>query len=229
MTRTVFVALAFGAVAVAVTGPASAQEAVRVDQASPDSQGPMTLERVHDSWAIAPDFKMTRLDGASRALTGGYVGRIFDDTLLIGGAGYWLPDNSINRKLAYGGAVVEWREHPGDGPIGFAIKGLVGFGQSTMTSTVNLVDNRYGPFLDRDRSPSAQATTAIIRFDQGFFVAEPQAELLIGLARNVRLNCGVGYRAVGAANGVENRLRGVSGGIGLEFGGASWGSVRARP
>ena len=32
---------------------------------SQQSQGPMTVERVHNTWAIAPDFKVTKVDGTT--------------------------------------------------------------------------------------------------------------------------------------------------------------------
>jgi hypothetical protein len=222
MTRSGIVTRTLAALTVicTVTAVAAAQDRNAVAQGP---QGPMTVEQVRDGFAIAPDGKVTRLDGSSRTLVGGYGGWVFDDTLLVGAGGYWLPDGSSNRKLAYGGAVIEWRHHPAAGPIAFGIRGLAGYGQATLTSTVNLVnDGGYGPFGSFDRMMPATTTTAVVRFDQGFFVFEPQAELVVNLARRLRLTGGLGYRAIGDANGMENRLRGVSGGIALEIGGTSY-------
>jgi hypothetical protein len=96
-----------------------------------------------------------------------------------------------------------------------------------MTSTVTLVSYGppYGPvpFAGPSQMPpvTATTTTALVRFDQGFFVFEPQAELVVSLARWLRLTGSLGYRAIGDASGMENRLRGASGGLSLEFGGTS--------
>ena len=38
---------------------------------SQQSQGPMTIECVHNTWAIAPDFKVTKVDGTTGRLAGG--------------------------------------------------------------------------------------------------------------------------------------------------------------
>lgn len=222
MTRSGIVTRTLATVTImcAVTAVGAAQDRNAVAQGT---QGPMTVEQVRDGFAIAPDVKVTKLDGSSRTLVGGYGGWVFDDALLVGAGGYWLPDGSSNRKLAYGGAVIEWRHHPAAGPVAFGIRGLAGYGQATLTSTVNLVNGGgYGPFGSFDRMMPATTTTALVRFNQGFFVFEPQAELVVNLARWLRLTGGLGYRAIGDANGMENRLRGVSGGISLELGGTSY-------
>jgi hypothetical protein len=225
MTRTGIVSHTLAALAMMCAVPAVAGAQAGTGQGG---QGPMTVEQARDGFAIAPDVKVTRLDGSSRALTGLYGGWVFDDTVLVGAGGYFLPDSSSNRKLAYGGAVVEWRQHPTLGPITFGLRGLAGYGQATMTSTVNLVSYGppYGPFpfAGPNQMPPATTTTttALVRFDQGFFVFEPEAELVVSLARWLRLTGSLGYRAIGDASGMENRLRGASGGLALEFGGTSY-------
>ena len=37
------------------------------------TQGPMTIERVHSGLLVAPDFKVTRFDGRTSELVGAYV------------------------------------------------------------------------------------------------------------------------------------------------------------
>ena len=222
MTRMGIVTRTLTALAItcAVSAAAAAQGANAVEQGA---QGSMTVEQVRDGFAIAPDVRVTRLDGSSRTLAGAYGGWVFDDTLLVGAGGYWLTDASSNRKFAYGGAVLEWRQHPALGPIAFGIRGLAGYGQATMTSTVSLLnDDGYGPIGRMPPATTTTVTTALVRFDQGFFVVEPQAELVVSLARWARLTCSLGYRAIGDANGMANRLRGASGGVALEFGGTSY-------
>ena len=56
---------------------------------------------------------------------------------------------------------------------------------------------------------------------EGFFVAEPEANLLVNLTRHLRLTAGVGYRLIGGARSADDRLRGVSGGVALQIGGGA--------
>jgi hypothetical protein len=220
-SRLVALAIACAVPEVAAAQGASAVQPNAVQQNAP---GPMTVEEVHDGFAIAPDVRVTRLDGSTRTLGGLYGGWVIDDTVLVGAGGYFLTNGSSNSKFAYGGAVVEWRQHPSLGPITFGIRALAGYGQATLTSTVNLVSYGYSPLAGPNQipPPAPTTTTAVVRFDEGFFVFEPQAELVVSLARWARLNVGVSYRAIGDADGMENRLRGASGGVALELGGSSY-------
>ena len=103
-------------------------------QSPPSAQGPMIIERVHNGFAAAPDFKVSRFDGSDARLAGGYAGWVLDDTLLLGGGGYTLTNTSRAHKMAYGGAVVGWLAR-GDAPIGFGLRGLFGGGQATLAAT----------------------------------------------------------------------------------------------
>src|SRR5947207_214998 len=89
------------------------------------SQGPMIIEQVHNGFAAAPDFKVSRFDRSDARLAGGYGGWVVDDTLLLGGGGYWLTNNSRAHKMAYGGAVIGWLPRS-DSPISFGVRGLFG-------------------------------------------------------------------------------------------------------
>src|SRR5258705_2487012 len=64
--------------------------------------GPLVLERIHDGWVLAPDFKVTDFDNRTGELAGAYGGRLFDGTLLIGGAGYWLTHEDRHFQLTDG-------------------------------------------------------------------------------------------------------------------------------
>ena len=55
---------------------------------SAQGQGPLVVELVHNPFVVATDFKVTALDGELGQLAGGYVGRLIEDTLFLGGAGY---------------------------------------------------------------------------------------------------------------------------------------------
>src|SRR5947208_14935682 len=94
--------------ALALPVAAAAQDAEKssganaADQAG-QSQGPMIVERVHNGFAIAPDFKVTKVDGAMGRLAGAYGGCRFDNTPLIGGAGLGLRNSAREPARAYDG------------------------------------------------------------------------------------------------------------------------------
>ena len=206
MTR--LACLCIACLAVLFPGSAGAQEPpARVNQ------GPMTVERVNNGFAVMPEAKVTALDGRSGTIAGVSGGWMIDNTLLIGGGGYWLT-NLGKRDLAYGGAVVEWLEFT-DRTFGFAVRGLIGGGRATLSEDVILP--RFRP--DRAILP----TTVQVRVERDVFVAEPQADLLVNLSRRVRLDWSVGYRLVGAGADFDRRLRGVTGSVGLQIGGSRSG------
>jgi hypothetical protein len=199
-------------------GRASAQDAqpplgALASLGSETGQGPMSIERLQQGWTIAPDVKFTHFDGGTRTLAGAYGGWVIDNTLMIGGAGYWLTDPNRTRKLSYGGAVVEWREGA-DQSIGFSVKGLLGMGSATVSRAVTLV----GVDPDHGAPPSASLGTATLAFREEFLVAEPQIDLLLKIAPHMRLHVGGGYRAVSNANGLDREIRGATGSVSLEFG-----------
>jgi len=180
----------------------------------------MTIERVHDGWAIAPDFKVSDVDGSTGRLAGAYGGWVFDNTLLIGGGGYWMTNRTRNRDLDYGGAVVEWLQRA-DRAIGYSVRGLAGFGTSRLSGTIDRIAAPQRRF-DRDLRGAANGTLQVV-FRDHFFVLEPQANALVRLTRLMRLDVGVGYRLIDGADGVDRRLRGVSGSVALQIGGVSSG------
>ena len=55
--------------------------------------------------------------------------------------------------------------------------------------------------------------------NEPFFIAEPQVDALWRITGWLRLDAGVGYRAVGGADLLHEPLRGVSSSIALRFGG----------
>src|SRR5438034_238982 len=118
------------------------QESVGADQ----NAGPMIFEPVRSGWLVAPDAKVTEVDSRTSELVGAYAGRITDNTLFIGGGGYWMANPSRDRELAYGGLVVQWLART-SAPLGFGIKGLVGGGGTTLTQTITPLTRRF----DNDR------------------------------------------------------------------------------
>lgn len=193
--------------------------------ASPQgNQGPMIVERVENGFAIAPEFKITNVDKKQARLVGAYGGWVIDRTLLLGGGGYWLTNRSSAFKMAYGGAVVEWMVGT-DRPVGFSARGLFGGGRATLPGTV------YGFPLPSDHDDHGRVIPVDPRlvpynvaFREHFLIAEPQANVLVRLTDQIRLNAGVGYRLIGGAYGINSRLRGATGSVGLQF-----GASRRRP
>ena len=67
-------------------------------QTADPQQGPLVLEPVTGGLVIAPDVKVTRLDGDTRALVGVYGGWVFDSGLLVGGGLYGEADGRSTRQ-----------------------------------------------------------------------------------------------------------------------------------
>ncbi len=182
----------------------------------------MVVERVYSGLTIAPDFKLTRVDGSDARMAGAYGGWMIDNTLLLGAGGYWTVDESRDRDMRYGGAVVEWLQFA-NRPVGFSVRGLVGGGTTTLTEDIAVIQlrdrdmmmgSRYGSVI----FPPPLNVSPRFRFREHFFVAEPQASVLVNFNRRIRLNVGAGYRLIGTREGFGKRLRGATGSIGLEIG-----------
>jgi hypothetical protein len=180
--------------------------------AQPVSGGPMTIERMHSGLLVAGDTKVTEVDHHTSELVGGQAGWIVDDTIFVGGAGYWLANGTRDRRMAYGGLVVQWLGRSGQ-RFGYGLKGLVGGGEATLADTISI------PILVRgtgtNRTTELRPTT--IRFRRDFFLAEPEANAFVRVTRHFRVIGGVGYRLVGAEGRDDSRLRGVTGSIGLQI------------
>ena len=188
----------------------------------PASQGPMVVERVRDGFAGAPEFKVTQIDSTTGNFVGGYGGWLIDNTLLIGGGAYWLTNGAGIHDMGYGGAVVEWLQRV-NRPIGFSVRGLIGFGVATLTDNFPIATrgfdggNRFSP-----GRPGPPTTSVVqVRYSDGFFVAEPQANFLINVNPKMRVSVGGGYRLVGGAYRADDRLRGATGSVSVQFGGSS--------
>ncbi len=165
-----------------------------------------------DGFVIAPDYRVTDLNHHTGQLVGAYGGYVFGGQALIGAGGYWQADSTDGTHIAYGGPVFEWRMFP-DRTIGFNLHGLIGGGW-------RYADHGYygdvrfdhdGPQVDpRHGAPYAMPYGWD---DQSFFVAEPEAQVVVRFGSAIRLQGGVGYRATSADN-----LSGVSGSVSVQFG-----------
>ena len=193
------------------------------------TNGPLVLERIHDGWILAPDFKVTDIDNRTGELAGAYGGRLIDGTLLIGGAGYWLANDERDFKLGYGGLVVGWQS-PEFGRIRFGGRGLVGAGRATLGFDVTSLrsDIRFGvtdpraPASTPGRAPTPvqqpQTLRARLVGRDDFLVFEPQANVFARVTKAIGVSCGIGYRATAEADVLRDRLNGPTASLAIQFG-----------
>jgi hypothetical protein len=170
----------------------------------------MVIEQVHQRFAIAPEFKVSKFDGATAQFAGAHGGLFLTDSILIGGGIYTLTNGSRSRGMTYGGAVVSWQPW-GGGLFGLNLRGLMGVGQGTTTSTITIAD------FDRDGRDVFHATR---RESRDFMVAEPQADVAVRLTRHLHLDIGGGYRFIGKPQINGTSFSGASGSIALQIGSA---------
>ena len=117
--------------------------------------GRLTVERIRSGLLVAPDLKLTSIDGGSGAVAGLYGGFITDRRLLVGAGAYWLTGGPAGVDMAYGGGLVEWFANP-DARVDFSVRSLFGFGRATLASTLHLTCLRRIP---RPRGPSVSRRT----------------------------------------------------------------------
>ena len=218
MNRNIFAIAVVFAFAVSLPAASFAQPAA-------PTQGPLVVEKIQNGWLFAPDVRATDLNGETGALAGGYLGRITDNAWVIGAGGYFLTNRNDDFKLAYGGPVVEWLVRT-DRRIGFGARAMVGVGSATLPLPVtDVIDPRI---LASSSSRSSRHLrgglplldpTATIAVRDDFFVAEPQLNVLVNVARDQRVVFGLGYRAVGGAPLLGDSLSSLSGSIAYQIGG----------
>ena len=220
--------LAAALLAVLIPLTASAQSSVD-DQQPPVNQGPMIVDRVHNGFLIAPEAKATMFDKRVFGMVGGSAGWVADDTFFIGGGGYWMPSRrGSDRRLAYGGVVLQWFVINSD-RFGISAKGLLGGGEATLPETVTQIIPVPAPPIGRNTPPvppQPRSITTTFRERQDFLVAEPEVNARFGLTRHVRLSAGAGYRFAGTdwrrhggfARGQSRRLSGATASFGVQIG-----------
>jgi hypothetical protein len=174
--------------------------------------GTMIVERVEQGLVYAPDLRITEVNDRTAALAGGYIGWMTDRTWLVGAGGYWLANQDDDLEMAYGGMLVQWLGQS-DERIGFGVRGLVGGGRATLGSTVGeYFGGHGGALIDAD---------AELLVREYFFVAEPQASVVLHFARWMRLEVGVGYRLAAGAGRLDDELSGAGASVAIRFGGTS--------
>ena len=205
------------AVAIAlVIGPAVA---LAQSAPTPPAQPPLVLERIHSNFVVAPDYKVTELDGEVAHLGGGYAGWLTEDTLFLGGAAYSVVNGSDDFRLTYGGVVAGWTLFP-ERRIQFGARGLVGLGRATLGTDVEFARfgrGRRGTRDDRRADPVPQ--TIRLRTEDDFFVFEPQLTVITKVTRHIAINMCAGYRATTYGDRLDDRVNGATGSVAVQLGG----------
>jgi len=219
-------------VVIGIAASARAQAPTPTSSDPPAGQGPLIVERIPSGWVVSPDVTITEVNKQAATLVGAYGGWLSDRTWLLGAGGYWLANNTHDFSMAYGGIVTQYLVRS-DRRIGFGVKGLVGGGDATISASYRDV---YGTPIDTrpdivfghghrpghggPRPPSTPITPDTkLAFNEAFFIAEPQAQLLWNLSPRVRVTFGAGYRFTAGAEDVNDRISGPIGSISVEFGG----------
>jgi hypothetical protein len=189
---------------------------------------PLVVERIPTGWVLAPDFKATELDDQFGQLAGAYAGHVTDDTLLVGGAAYWLVNGSDDFKLVYGGLLLGWNLDR-RGRLRFGARGLVGVGTATLGRNLDAFFGRGGGpaplirFGGRGQpTPVGRAlplpSRTSVRISDDFFVVEPQGHVSFHLSERIAVTGAAGYRAAAATDGLDNLISGPTLSLGLQFG-----------
>ena len=197
---------------------------VALAQTAP-APGPLVVERVHNPFVVAPDYKVTDLDGAFGQLAGFYVGKSLEDTVFIGGAGYWLVNGSGGDELWYGGLLAGWSMPLGN-RIRFGARSLVGIGGATLGSSVDVRrldgprgfgDNRNVTRFGAGGRGGAQPSAIRVRAQDDFFVFEPQGSVLTRLTDHIGLQWAGGYRLTALTDFLDDRVNGPVGSVALQL------------
>jgi hypothetical protein len=182
-------------------------------------QGP-----VDDGFVLAPDFKFTDVDGDFANLAGAYGGWILNRKLLLGGGAYTLTNGSDSTGMTYGGAVVEYFVNPSS-LVNLSFRGLAGGGSATVGTlgrTRGSLDFARASMHDARRRPAMSFPDGDVSFDSftrssSFFVAEPELNVMLNVSQKFRLSFGGGYRFIGGADGLNERLEGFTASAALKL------------
>jgi hypothetical protein len=173
-------------------------------QPGPTSSGPMTVERMHSGFYGGGDVKVTDFNHHTSELIGGQAGWVIDDAFFIGGAGYGMVNGGRDDELWYGGLVLQWML-PVGGRVKVGAKALIGGGEAT-TAQSTYAGFDFDPRASGNDPRRLQSTISDIarnaallrpvtyRYNEGFFVFEPEATASVRVAGPVHLTGGISYR-----------------------------------
>ena len=210
------------------TAPQASEETSAQPPATAPARGPMIIEQVHNGFLIAPEVKATLFDKKVQGMVGGSAGWVFDETLFVGGGGYWMAQRrGSDHQLAYGGAVVQWFAHNGS-TFGWSAKALLGGGEATLPETVTQIvlppvpDPRAGRTTPPIPQLPPRTVTTTVRVRNDFVVAEPELNARFSVSKHIRFTVGAGYRFTGTERGrsfdSQRRLNGATGSFGVQIG-----------
>lgn len=194
-------------------------EAVRAQgtaAAPPTSQ--LRIETMESGYTIGSDIRFAEINDRSATLAGVYGGWVSDQTLFVGGGGYWLANREDDFKLAYVGPMVGVIIR-GDRRVSFGARTLLGFGNATLSDTAAglAADGiRFGS--PRPGRHGFAPLPSRVVFEDDFFIAEPQFDATWRLTDWLRLGGGVGYRLTAGSDLVDDRVNGLSGSVVIQFG-----------
>jgi hypothetical protein len=188
------------------------------DPAPPTSR--LRVETISTRFVVAPDVRFTEVNDRSATLAGVYAGWLHDSTIFIGGGGYWLANRDDDFKVAYGGPIIGLVAHA-DRKLAFGARTLLGFGNATLSDTYGVLVGEQIRFGTGGRTSGNRRgfnQSTLVAFDDHFFVAEPQVNAVWKITNWLGVDAGVGYRLIAGSDLLDDRLRGLSGSIALQFG-----------
>ncbi|GEM_PF-768333 len=185
---------------------------------------------VDNGFLFAPDFKFTDLNGSFASLVGGYGGWVIDKKILIGGGVYTLANGSGADGMTYGGGVFEYFINQGS-LVNVSVRGLVGGGNATLDSGFPFGrdfgrGNDFPSFGGRGSRGFVDLTRRfsedfnlddIFATQTSFFIAEPEVNVILNISERFRLGVGGGYRFIGGAGRLQNRLDGFTANVALKM------------
>jgi hypothetical protein len=132
--------------------------------------------------------------------------------------------------MTYGGFVVEYFVRS-DRLVNFSVKGLIGGGEATLRSglgrflkidlpiDIPQIGNRFGSRGLRlpANFPIFPEFPELGSIDEGFFIAEPEASVMLNITEKFRIAFGGGYRFIGGAGRSADRLKGFTANVALKL------------
>ena len=180
----------------------------------------LRVETISTRFVVAPDVRFTEVNDRSATLAGVYAGWLHDRTIFIGGGGYWLANRDDDFKVAYGGPIIGVVAHA-DRKLALGARTLLGFGNATLSDTYAVLVGEQIRFGTGGRTTGNRRgfnQSTLVAFDDNFFVAEPQVNAVWKITNWLGVDAGVGYRLIAGSDLLDDRLRGLSGSIALQFG-----------
>jgi hypothetical protein len=179
---------------------------------SGSSSGIVQSSAAESGFVIAPDYRITQINHNTAQMVGAYGGYVMARQLMVGAGAYWQADSTDGARMFYTGPVVAWRMFP-DRTVGLNFHGLVGAGWQYFDNRDFYYWQIRGDHNDRFLPPPGIHPVPRGGYDDAFFVAEPEAQVVWRLGSWARVQGGIGYRATSA-----NGLSGASGSFSVQFG-----------